>query len=748
MVLVPSVVRAVTVSSVPDLVTAIEAVNNGGSDTTINITPGTYDVSGVHMNADGHLYISRPCTIQGTDTTSWRDQEPRETAVIFDAKDVSRIFYVNKDVNKATFRHLTFQNAHAREKTETPPEGWDAFTDNYPRGGAIATGVSASKNIKALVTNCVFRAGYAKQGGGVYYCDVYDSFFTNNTTYSCGSALIESPVYGCLIIGNRSSTGNGAARNCNPVRDTTFINNYSYGSGGGVFGGSSTISNCVFIGNEANHGGALCAETSATAKWKAMDCVFIDNYARGNGGACNGVHTISDCVFTNNMSKNHGGALYNCSNRVQQCTFFGNNTATNKEYCGGAAYGCRIDNSTFVSNSAYNGGAAYGCIIDHSTFASNYAYAGGATYGGTNELCTFEWNEARIRGGGAVAGEQRLCTFLANRSRSHDWTLGGGAGCHSATLVTGCVFRLNVATGNTGVTNAYGGGVMKCPNVRNCYFERNYAAKGGAGCLSDMYDCVITNCSSAVDWADGADAVGMNGDNRLAPNRIVRCKIYDCYGVGAGQGMKRAIGAMVAEDCEIWGGGIRAGIATRCVFRGGSDGAKVGNIAVDGTVMTNCLVADVTVGTGFNNTTKLVNCTVVNVSATTAIVGSYFTAVNTLFANNVQDGTPADISLRSDLSAFNLTNCLYRTADAATLAGIRGTGNIQISAGRSYGFVGGTDAHPYSIVNSSPAREQGLAIDWPEGAIDLAGNARVNGAVDIGCYECYLPPLSTVILFR
>ena len=61
MALVPCVGQAVTVSSVADLVTAIEAVNAGGSDTTINVAPGTYDVSQVHMNADGHLYISRPC---------------------------------------------------------------------------------------------------------------------------------------------------------------------------------------------------------------------------------------------------------------------------------------------------------------------------------------------------------------------------------------------------------------------------------------------------------------------------------------------------------------------------------------------------------------------------------------------------------------------------------------------------------------------------------------------------------------
>ena len=44
--------------------------------------------------------------------------------------------------------------------------------------------------------------------------------------------------------------------------------------------------------------------------------------------------------------------------------------------------------------------------------------------------------------------------------------------------------------------------------------------------------------------------------------------------------------------------------------------------------------------------------------------------------------------------------------------------------------MGGTGEHPDSIVNSSPAREQGLALDWPEVTLDLAGNARVNGAVD------------------
>ena len=485
------VAEAATVRTVSELVTALEAVNAGGSDTTINIEPGTYDVSDVHMNADAHLYIEKPCTIQGTDTTLWSDRESRETSVIFDAKDVSRIFLLKKYVNNAQFKNLTFQNGHARANTETPPDGWDAFTDNYPRGGAIAQGVSGATVpngvTKPWVANCVFRSGFAKQGGGTYNCRVSQCFFTNNVTTSCGSAVIAGEVYNCLIIGNSATNGNGAARNCHPIRNSTFINNYSGGSGGAAFGGSATVSNCVFIGNCAkNNGGALCRESS-NHKWTARDCVFIGNSTLGNGGACNGILTIDNCFFTNNVAKGYGGALYCCTNHVRQCTFVGN---------------CATNISASNWNNSSCGGASYNSIIDHCTFVSNSAAWGGATYGGTNEFCTFESNSATNAGGATCKGEQRHCTFTRNRTWSANWEHGGG-GCHSASLVTGCTFRLNVVTDNNGVTNAYGGGVSLCPNVRDCYFERNYAAKGGAGCVSSLFDCVITNCSSAVNWGDG-----------------------------------------------------------------------------------------------------------------------------------------------------------------------------------------------------------------------------------------------------
>ncbi len=755
---------SVTVETVSELVAALEDVNNGGSDTTINIKPGTYDVSAVNMNADGHLFISSTCTLQGTDDTSWRDNESGETAVIIDAKDVSRIVYVYKDVKNPVFRNLTFQNGHARRSTETPPDGWEAFTDTYERGGAISHGKNGDNKPgeleRAIVSNCVFRSCTATQGGGTYNCNVWQSFYTNNTTKSDGSAVTAGQVYGCRIVGNSGLAG--TARNCSPICDSVFIGNSAV-EGGVAFGSFSAVSNCIFIGNSATgYGGALRDENPASSPWIVHNCVFVDNYARWGGGACYGIHLISDSYFTNNVATSKGGAILDTTDEVekciQRCVFYGNSvTNMGASSYGGAVYDsclydCTLDrnSATTTATTAY-GGATYGCYLTNCTLTANHAYQGGATYGGTNDTCTFDGNWAIAAGGGAYKGEQRACTFIGNKTWSDNWMQGGG-GCHSATLVTGCVFRLNVTLISGGVTNGYGGGTMYCPEVRDSFFEQNYASKGAAACVSSLYDCVITNCSSVMSWGDASDGVGMSGNTAAPACEIVRSKIYDCYGVDAGDGRARAVHGMSAVDCEIIGGGIFDSCATRCIFRG-RDGKTIpyisDSVSTVTSALTNCLIADVAVNIAFRENTSLVNCTVANVSSVEGLIGSsLFSAINTLFAGNSQNGTASDISVISGLSSFSMTNCLFQTATSAALSAINGTGNIQISSGRSFGFVGSEGEHPYSLRHSSPARNSGYAIEWDDDATDLAGNARVNGTVDIGCYECYLLPVGTEILFR
>ena len=57
--------------------------------------------------------------------------------------------------------------------------------------------------------------------------------------------------------------------------------------------------------------------------------------------------------------------------------------------------------------------------------------------------------------------------------------------------------------------------------------------------------------------------------------------------------------------------------------------------------------------------------------------------------------------------------------------------------------------HPYTLKYASAARGRGLNMAWMAGAKDLAGVDRIlDGTVDIGCYECNLPPVGTMMIFR
>jgi hypothetical protein len=753
--------QAVEVSTVEELVSAITAVNAGGSDTTINVRPGTYDVSGVHMNADGHLYVGKTCVIQGTDATSWTERDSRDTVVVFDAKDVNRIVYVNQSVASPRFYHLTFQNGHAHTAGETQPAGWDAYTDTYARGGAITHAISGnSPASKAVVSNCVFRSNNGgRQGGGTFNCNAWNCFYTNNITTSCGSAVINSAIYNCLIVDNRTSGGNGAARNCGPISNCVFIANRSTGgNGGAAYGGGAVVTDCVFSNNwTSGSGGALCRENG---NWTVSGCRFYGNAAAGNAGACDGIQTLTNCYFEGNVCSNSsGGAVFNASNCVRCCTFVGNKASqyggaagsSVLENClfltnsapttGGAVYQGSAKNCTFIGNRSANyGGAAGGSVLTNCVFAENFSTNGGALYNAVAVNCAFTNNRAGNQGGAMYKGTAEGCDFCGNEAFGGDWSYGGG-GCHSATFVTNCTFRRCVAWTGVSSTNAYGGGVKDCRNVVGCFFDDCHAAKGGAGCNSCLYDCVITNCWSPQNWSDAADAVGMRGNASDAPCEIKRSKIYGRCVTAAGTG--RAIIKMYAEDCEIVGGSVVWGNANRCVFRG-TDGVPAA--CCENSSFTNCLFAGCYYSSGylFTAVSNMVNCTV------TGCKGQLFNGmgdiVNSLFLGNDYNGEQVDLSGNGNSRTFR--NCLYRTKpDTFTVSG---EGNIQIAAGRGTGFVGPEEnpEHPYAINYSSPARDKGLTINWPGGTTDLAGQVRVNGQVDIGCYECWLPSVGTRVVFR
>ena len=97
-----------------------------------------------------------------------------------------------------------------------------------------------------------------------------------------------------------------------------------------------------------------------------------------------------------------------------------------------------------------------------------------------------------------------------------------------------------------------------------------------------------------------------------------------------------------------------------------------------------------------------------------------------------------------------LSNCVYGKMGSCTpkAEGFTNYGCTSITERAAYKFTG-KDPDPYSLRRSSPLRGWGLVLDWMEDGTDLAGNPRLrDGAVDIGCYQCWLDPVGAVFSIR
>lgn len=196
-------------------------------------------------------------------------------------------------------------------------------------------------------------------------------------------------------------------------------------------GNDATIQNISFQnGNSTGEaiydqsGGAILFSNCSP---RVIDCIFIGNEAAASGGAIrctNASPDIINCSFTNNNAGDGGGAIdcsYASSPQILNC-FFKKNTAR-----WGGGLSCRGDASPHVIK----------CNFDRNSSAETDLGYGGAVFADyeANPVfteCTFYGNEARY--GGAVACFQNSqtnldqCTVLNN---SAAW-MGGGMFCNDA----------------------------------------------------------------------------------------------------------------------------------------------------------------------------------------------------------------------------------------------------------------------------------------------------------------------------
>lgn len=515
------------------------------------------------------------------------------------------------------------------------------------------------------------------------------------------------------------------------ITDCTFANNYREGGDGGGKGAaiwfagdealdSLTVSDSDFLGNVADHGGAIYAQYAPVS---IIGCTFQNNQAlSGNGGAIflksASSATISDCTFSNNASQVNGGALYlSDSTATIQNSTFSNNWAGN----GGTVFGISV-------TMPGNGGAisiesASSATISDCTFDINSATCGGAVSAAYSELTVQHSNfNANIAGaGGALslahtATSLDECNFTSNKADQpfNDFEAFNGG----AILFTGCA-DLNVTDSN--ITNNVaiysGGGLYFTGNnlaLTNTTFNDNRAGENGGGLYLSSSGFTEASLDEVVFSSNSAEyGGGIFAENIDTLLRLDSVGLIGNDATSAGGGLyftnvmaylnQCAILNNTAEGEEATGGGI--------AVDGGSEITMLntllrGNSAYDGSALylggsAQVLGIYVTI---FGNTVS-------SESGTAAAIGGY-TCTNSAFLNSIIVGnklmsinfdgetpiftyTPAD--LYSDLY-FSYINCWIGT-DLNTFSSILENGQNGNIVGNSntllagiigqFGYVGG-----------------------------------------------------------
>ena len=485
---------------------------------------------------------------------------------------------------------------------------------------------------------------------------------------------------------------------------------------GAALSSPARVVGCVFAGNRATSAGAVFSNGFVGG---ATNCIFASNSTGGYGGVaqtCAG--SFVNCVFTNNAAGSEGGCLSGNSNNrniyIEGCAFLGN-TAN----AGGAMrlLGGIVTNCTFIGNSATNNNGAvtmyaglpsfYNC-----RFEKNEA---GGSYGASNNLnvfnCVFVGNHAQ----GSV-GALGLSTATASGCLfSNNWCSTGSSGAlaganNSSPIVTNCVFVNNwaelseggaiksitikaydsVFIGNAS-TNSYGGAVMYGGTYYRCRFERNRAKNGGAAYNGTFYDCSF---------------IGNSADNEVGALS------------GTAEGCE-FIGNYAAKQYGAMGGKSHA---WNCTFIGNS--ATNCGVAVS-TSMRNCLLVSnlsFAAGSFLCDSSSFANCTFIdNKTDAAAILG--VGAENCIFHGNA----PCDVYN----GYVTLKNCIYEG-----VAGNKPTiSDCVLTSEPRFNFGRNPKAAWYAPRSRSPAVNAGAEQSWSTNTLDLAGNDRLNGRIDIGCYE-------------
>lgn len=359
--------------------------------------------------------------------------------------------------------------------------------------------------------------------------------------------------------------------------------------------------------------------------------------------------------------------------------------------------GFTLTNGVVISNvsaAAYNGGGAWcqstNAILSNCVIIACYSRQGGGIYRGMVYNSVVEANYAGFGGAGVDSAILRGCSIMGNSA-------GWGAGARASHLYN-CELVAN--------TGGYGGGALDC-RLYECLLASNsiFIAGGGSAALDcTLYGCAVTG--------NGCPTPG--GSPAVARQAGQVSTLYNC---------------VLFANSGGWGG------------------------AANGSTLYNCLMFGNYAGRGGGAAySTLYNCTVIGNSAAQEGGGIYVcTNWNSIVYNNIAVQPVAAPSNNYFESRF------FYSCSSPLPAGASNTDAdpMLVNSGSNYGL-----SHVYGdyrLAIGSPCVNTGtnfthmsdpavLATNKWLG-LDVEGQPRLRGQVDMGAYEQYIVP-GTVFIIR
>lgn len=289
------------------------------------------------------------------------------------------------------------------------------------------------------------------------------------------------------------------------------------------------------------------------------------------------------------------------------------------------------------------------------------------------------------------------------------------------------------------------------------------------GSLAAISCGTVTNCVLQKGKTQNVQNGGANVDNRSG--LVVDSIIRDTEGGGKeGCGYHQAgtnpqILNTTITGCQGYhnssygaGGYLEAGLMDRCqvtnnLCSGSSTGKGVyGTLCVNAATIRNTVIAEnkannkanMFCGVRLGSGAVMDNCTIVSNAAQAAsadsvaggvafVASAAVTIRNTvIFGNTInnyaKDPTPCDyINYSASVTAAN--NAVTKLEPSIAF------GDSCLEVTNAPALFKNAAAGDYRLTSRSELRDKGTKIDWMEGAHDLAGNTRLFGLPDIGCYE-------------